>query len=251
VDIDCPLEALPRVGTLAGTVRDADTGQVLAGLPVVMTDAQHKELRLATDGSGAFRFEGVAPGAAQLSLVAEGYLAMVAPTDVKARQESTVDLLLRPKPKRPQVQVTAKEITIRDQIQFALDSSVILPQSFGILTEVADTLIRHPEIKRVEVQGHTDNSGAADHNRTLSEERAGAVQTWLAQHGVPADKLLSHGYGQEKPLVPNVTPGNRAQNRRVQFIIVEKDGGAAPPVAPAPSGSVPPAERPRNPLPGF
>ncbi len=84
---------------------------------------------------------------------------LVVPADVKARQESAVDLALRPKPKQPKVTVTAKEITIKEQIQFALDSAVILPESFGILTEIADTVIRHPEIKRVEVQGHTDNSG--------------------------------------------------------------------------------------------
>ncbi len=245
-DIDCPLEALPRVGTVAGTARDADTSQPLGGLQVVLTDSQKKELRMATNPEGAFHFEGVSPGTAQLSVVADGYLAIVAPTDVKPRQESAVDLLLRPKPKRPQVQVTAKEITIRDQIQFALDSAVILPQSFGILTEVADTLIRRPEIKRLEIQGHTDNSGTADHNRTLSEERAEAVQAWLVQHGVPADRLESHGYGQDKPLVPNVTAGNRAQNRRVQFIILENAAGAPPS-----SGTSPAPERIKNPLPGF
>jgi hypothetical protein len=53
---------------------------------------------------------------------------------------------------------------------------------------------------------------------------------------------MARGYGQEKPLVPNVTAGNRAQNRRVQFIILEKEGSA-----PAP----PTGERKRNPLPGF
>ncbi len=282
VDIDCPLEALPKVGTVTGTVRDADTGQALSGIQIVLADVAHKELRLLTNGSGAFHFDGVAPGTAQISIVADGYLAMVAPADVKARQDSAVDLLLRPKPKHPSVQVTAKEITIRDQIQFALDSSVILPQSFGLLTEVADTLIRHPEIRRVEVQGHTDNSGTPDHNRTLSEERAQAVQAWLVQHGVPVDKLVAHGYGQEKPLVPNVTPAMRAQNRRVQFIILDQDtgaasgptgGGAAPSsggggagstgasspgggaaggagAAPAGSTAPPPVRKP-NPLPGF
>ncbi len=80
--------------------------------------------------------------------------------------------------------VTAKEITIKEQIQFALDSAVILPESFGLSTEIADTLIRHPEIKRVEVQGHTDNSGTAEHNQVLSEQRAEAVRAWLVQHGV-------------------------------------------------------------------
>ncbi len=92
--------------------------------------------------------------------------------------------MLRPTPKKPNVVVTAKEITIKQQIQFALDSAVILPDSFGLLTEIADTIIRHTEIKRVEVQGHTDNSGTPEHNKVLSEQRAEAVVAWLAQHGV-------------------------------------------------------------------
>jgi outer membrane protein OmpA-like peptidoglycan-associated protein len=226
VDVDCPMEPLPRLGTVVGRVRDADTNQALPGVRVVLTDAQHKELTLASDASGGIRFEGVSPGTAQLSVVAEGYLALVTPEDVKARQESSVDLLLRPKPKDPEVQVTTKEITIRHQIQFALDSAVILPESFGILTEVADTLIRHPEIRRIEVQGHTDNSGTPEHNNQLSADRSESVRAWLVQHGVGPDKLVAKGYGQTRPLVPNVTAANRAKNRRVQFIILERDAAA-------------------------
>jgi outer membrane protein OmpA-like peptidoglycan-associated protein len=247
VDVDCPMESLPRVGTVVGRVRDADTNQALPGVRVTLTDAQRKELVAASDVSGGFRFEGISPGTAQLSVVAEGYLALVSPEDVKARQESSVDLLLRPKPKDPEVQVTTKEITIRHQIQFALDSAVILPESFGILTEVADTLIRHPEIRRIEVQGHTDNSGTSEHNQQLSEERSESVRAWIVQHGVGPDRMVAKGYGQTRPLVPNVTAGNRARNRRVQFIILERDGGAMPTPTPTKDRAVPPS----NSLPGF
>jgi outer membrane protein OmpA-like peptidoglycan-associated protein len=252
VNVDCPLEALPRVGTISGHVRDSDTGQPLGAIPVVVTDAQKKELKLSTDPSGGFKFDGVAPGSAEMNVIADGYLVLVTPVDVKPRQDNQVDLLLRPKPKQGLVSVSATEITIKQQVQFALDSAVILPESFGLLTEIADTIIRHPEIKRVEVQGHTDNSGTADHNQTLSDQRADAVRAWLVQHGVPDGRLVAKGYGQDKPLVPNVTPQMRARNRRVQFIILEKDA-AAPPGLPAPGAapSVPPGERKRNPLPGF
>lgn len=246
--VDCPLEALPRVGIVLGHVRDADTNQPIGAVPVVLSDAQRKELRLSTDSAGAFRFEAVAPGSAEVRVTADGYLVLVTPADVKARQENVVDLMLRPKPKQANVQVTATEITIKQQIQFALDSAVILPESFGLLTEIADTLIRHPELRRVEVQGHTDNSGTSDHNKLLSEQRAEAVRAWLVQHGVPADRLLARGYGQDRPLVPNVTVGNRARNRRVQFIILEKDTN---PAALGTQPASPPGERKKTPLPGF
>jgi outer membrane protein OmpA-like peptidoglycan-associated protein len=242
--VDCALEALPRTGVLDGHVRDADTSQPVAGVQVIVHDSQHKELRLTTDPSGGFKFDAVAPGTAQISVQAEGYLVMVMPADVKARAENTFDLMLRPKPKSSLVTVGKGEITIKQQIQFALDSAVILPESFGLLTEIADTLIRHTEIRRVEVQGHTDNSGTPEHNKVLSEQRAEAVRAWLVQHGVPADKLVARGYGQERPIAPNVTAGNRARNRRVQFIITDKEGGApAPPAVPG--------ERVKHPLPGF
>jgi OmpA-OmpF porin, OOP family len=247
VNIDCPLEALPRLGTVLGHVRDADTSQAISSVQVVLTDAQHKASPLNTDASGGFRFEGVAPGTAELRVEADGYLVLVVPADVKPRQESSVDLMLRPKPKQAKVVVTAKEITIKEQIQFALDSAVILPDSFGILTEIADTVIRHPEIKRIEVQGHTDNSGTAEHNQLLSEQRAEAVRAWLVQHGVGSDRLVARGYGQERPLVPNVTAGNRSQNRRVQFIILEKEGAPPQPGAPP----LPQTAPKKNILPGF
>jgi outer membrane protein OmpA-like peptidoglycan-associated protein len=97
------------------------------------------------------------------------------------------------------------------------------------MTEIADAFVRNPWIKRVEVQGHTDNTGTADHNKILSEQRADAVREWLIAHGVGADRLVSHGYGQAKPLVPNVTTANKARNRRVQFIILDKDTPPPPP----------------------
>jgi outer membrane protein OmpA-like peptidoglycan-associated protein len=252
--IECPLEALPRVGTVSGHVRDAVTSEPVAGVQVVLTDSQHKELRLNADSGGGFKFESIAPGTCDLAVTADGYLAYVSPTDVKIRQETSIDLMLRPIPKKPNVIVGAKEITIKQQIQFALDSAVILPDSFGLLTEIADTMIRHTEIKRVEVQGHTDNSGTPEHNKLLSEQRADAVVAWLAQHGVANDRLVARGYGQEKPLVPNVTPGNRGQNRRVQFIILEKEGAPPPAATPAPAAAPaggPAPERKKNPLPGF
>jgi outer membrane protein OmpA-like peptidoglycan-associated protein len=247
ITVDCPLEGMPRVGTVSGRARDADTNQPLSSIPIVLTDSQKKELRLTTDASGSFKFDAVAPGPAEVSVVAEGYLVLISPVDVKPRQDNTVDLMLRPKPKQSNVQVTSTEITIKQQIQFALDSAVILPESFGLLTEIADTVIRHPEIRRIEVQGHTDNSGTPDHNKILSDQRAEAVRAWLVQHGVPSDRLVAKGYGQDKPIVPNVTVQNRARNRRVQFIILEKQGGGGPSTPGAPAGGPPGPPAPPGP----
>ncbi|MGH7272706.1 MAG: OmpA family protein, partial [Polyangiaceae bacterium] len=195
----------------------------LSGVSVVLTDPDGIQSKAQnTDTAGAFRFERVAPGIVNARVETGGYLIQVAPLEVQAHHESAVDLMLRPQPKESKVVVTAHEIAIKDQIQFALDSAVILPDSYGILTEIADTIVRTPEIKRIEIQGHTDNTGSPVHNKKLSEARAEAVRVWITSHGVEANRLVSRGYGQDKPLVPNVTAENRARNRRVQFIILER-----------------------------
>ena len=65
--------------------------------------------------------------------------------------------------------------------------------------------------------------GSPAFNKTLSEQRAQAVRDRLVSLGVKTDRLEAHGYGSERPLVPNVTAGNRARNRRVALVILDQD----------------------------
>lgn len=223
VQIDCALDALPRTGTIVGHVKDADSGTGIGGAKVTIKDSAGKETNLVSDGQGNFRAEQVGPGAASFSVDVDGYMALTQPFDVKPRTENSVDVLVHKRPKKSLVNIAKDEIKIKQQVQFATDSATILPESLGLMDELADAFIRNPWIKRVEVQGHTDNTGTPDHNKILSEQRADAVREWLVQHGVAADRLVSRGYGQTKPLVPNVTTANKARNRRVQFIILDQD----------------------------
>ena len=241
VQLDCALQALPRVGNILGKVKDRDTGQPVPNASIKVTDAAKKDLTGTADNAGTFRFELVTPGEGTITVDAEGYLASTEKIDVKVRTDNPTEISLTKKPKNPLVQLTKGEIIIRQQIQFAVDSAQILPASTGLLTEIADVLIKNPGVRKVEVQGHTDNSGAPAHNQTLSEDRANAVMSWLTQHGVSADRLTAKGYGDTKPLAPNVTETNKARNRRVQFIIVDQDavpkptGAATPPAPPTPA----------------
>jgi outer membrane protein OmpA-like peptidoglycan-associated protein len=127
------------------------------------------------------------------------------------------------------VRVTKTEITILQQVEFKTASDVILPRSDELLTQVADVLREHPEIKKVEVQGHTDNRGAAAYNKKLSERRAKSVVRWLVERGqIDADRLEAKGYGMDVPIDDNATEEGRQRNRRVQFKIVEQDKRAEP-----------------------
>lgn len=79
-------------------------------------------------------------------------------------------------------------------------------------------LKQHPDLK-LTIEGHTDNVGNVEVNKTLSERRAAAVKAFLvANHGVDAVRLDARGLGDQKPVAPNTTPEGRQQNRRVELV---------------------------------
>ena len=90
------------------------------------------------------------------------------------------------------------------------------------LEAVASFLKEHVELVKVEVQAHTDNQGAKRINKTISQDRAGALVAALVKRGVAANRLVAKGYGDEVPRVSNDTPEGQAKNRRVQFLVLEK-----------------------------
>lgn len=127
------------------------------------------------------------------------------------------------------VRVTEKEIVILQTVEFKTASAEIQPVSDELLQQVAEVLQEHPEIKRVEVQGHTDNRGAARYNQQLSERRAASVVKWLATRGrVDESRLTSKGFGKDVPIADNTTDDGRQANRRVEFKIVEAEKKARP-----------------------
>jgi OOP family OmpA-OmpF porin len=126
------------------------------------------------------------------------------------------------------VVVTDCEVKITQQVHFAYNKAVIRRESYPVLDAVVEVLDKNPRIK-IEVQGHTDNRGSARYNKGLSDRRAASVMKYLVSHGVDPSRLTSHGYGLERPLVPNTTAQNRALNRRVQFIRTEGAKKGCPP----------------------
>lgn len=113
-------------------------------------------------------------------------------------------------------------IRVLQKVEFEFGTAKLSPASFPILQEVADYLKATPGIKKMAVEGHTDNKGSAALNKKLSADRAASCMNWLTSHGIAADRLESAGYGMDKPLVENDTDANRAKNRRVEFNIKEQ-----------------------------
>jgi OmpA-OmpF porin, OOP family len=112
------------------------------------------------------------------------------------------------------------EITVFKNLHFKTDESEILPTSFAELDYLAAYLVRNPALK-LEIRGHTDNTGSDEHNIVLSKARAEAVRQYLWQKGVKLERMKALGYGSERPVDSNETPEGRARNRRVEFMIRE------------------------------
>lgn len=219
VEVRCELEALPRFGQVEGTVV-GDNGQPVPNASIQLSGTS--TATVATDASGVFRRQDLPPGSYSARIDAEGFLLGSGDFQIVVRETARPRITIIARPARSLVTLRDREIVIRRQINFATDSAEILPESTALMSELADVLLRHPEITRVEIQGHTDNRGGREHNQDLSQRRADSVRQWLSGAGVDAGRLEARGFGDSRPMVPNITAGNRARNRRVQFMITDR-----------------------------
>ncbi len=127
---------------------------------------------------------------------------------------------------RPGVRVDIYGCEIGDIIQlpelnFETGSEILLPGTEHILQDAAATLQRYPELV-IEVAGHTDDVGNGLANYTLSERRAQTVREYLIRYGVDENRINAVGYGESQPIGDNSTPEGRAENRRVELRILER-----------------------------
>lgn len=122
-----------------------------------------------------------------------------------------LDVLLQP--------IEKDEVITLRNIFFAFDSYELLPESRPELNYLLDILKRNPEM-RIEISGHTDDTGSAEYNLKLSEQRAKAVADYLISQGIDSARLKWVGYGKGKPVAPNSTPEGRALNRRTEVKIL-------------------------------
>jgi len=102
-------------------------------------------------------------------------------------------------------------------INFDVDKATLRPESMGTLNQIKAVMASDPTLK-FEIDGHTDNTGDAAHNMTLSQQRADAVKAQLIAMGISADRLTTKGYGDTKPMASNDTQDGKANNRRVEFV---------------------------------
>jgi len=162
----------------------------------------------------------ILPGQYTVTVNAEGFL-----SQIREVQLGDGDLALAfdllPEPKKKLVVVRSDRIEIKRQVHFAPTKATILADSNALLAEVVDAIIKN-DIKRIRVEGHTDNKGSKSGNLKLSQDRAQAIVDHLVASGIDRNRLEAVGYGETRPIAPNLTARGRELNRRVEFVILEK-----------------------------
>ncbi|MBW2456514.1 MAG: OmpA family protein [Deltaproteobacteria bacterium] len=111
------------------------------------------------------------------------------------------------------------KIEILENVLFRTNSAQIDPGSYSILNQVALTMKANPDIEKVRVEGHTDDTGPREGNVKLSQARADSVRRYLIARGVSADRLTAEGHGPDRPIAEGTDAESRKKNRRVEFII--------------------------------
>lgn len=116
------------------------------------------------------------------------------------------------------------QLKVSGPVLFEAGSDVLKAESDEVLAEVRDTLEAKKDITLLRIEGHSDNTGEAEKNQTLTEKRALAVARWLVAKGIDCKRVIPVGFGDTKPVADNGTPEGKAQNRRVSFVVAALRG---------------------------
>ena len=133
-----------------------------------------------------------------------------------------------PKPKEGQVMGTTRftikydppKVYTLDNVYFDVGKATLREESYSELNELVDYMKRREDI-RVEIAGHTDNTGSKEDNLKLSQRRAEKVEDYLISKGIDARRIDPKGYGEDQPIATNKTKEGRQKNRRTEVHITE------------------------------
>lgn len=123
----------------------------------------------------------------------------------------------------PEARVEKGQIHIIERVEFEYNSAKLEKGSERVLEAVLSILNERSDIKKLNIEGHTDDRGDDAYNKSLSTRRAQTVEQWFIARGIEKTRLSATGYGEEKPLDDNGTEEGRKNNRRVEFHIQQAD----------------------------
>jgi outer membrane protein OmpA-like peptidoglycan-associated protein len=110
-------------------------------------------------------------------------------------------------------------------ILFDLNQATLKPEAKITIAKLSGIMLLMSELN-VRIEGHTDSTGSASYNQTLSQKRAESVLTFLTENGLAGSRMTAVGYGMDRPIADNATADGRAKNRRVELVIAEGQIGA-------------------------
>lgn len=174
---------------------------------------------------GEQRQGGVAPleaefaaGRCTVGAAAGSYARLDLEFDVVNGPPMEVKLELEPQ-KAAMVTVSRDRIELKDSIRFQTGKAVIQPASFPMLDQAVQILADYPEIKKLRIEGHTDERGSDATNLELSKKRAKAVLDYLVGKGIDPARLTSEGFGESRPIDPGHDEAAWSKNRRTDFFV--------------------------------
>ncbi len=214
-------EARPNeTAFLKGDVKNSNGGKVAGGI-VEVTNTITKEKTFAVVDS----FAGTFMVAVNIKKK-DDLLVTVKKNDFafSSKIVSVKDLTFKSEPKPIQMEMSSAEegsSFVLNNLYYATNSADLKPESNVVLDAFAEYLKENPTIK-IEVQGHTDNVGAAAANEALSANRAFTVKAYLEEKKIDGKRISAKGYGSKKPIAENTTEDGKAKNRRTEFLIISK-----------------------------
>jgi outer membrane protein OmpA-like peptidoglycan-associated protein/tetratricopeptide (TPR) repeat protein len=217
---DHQIEAKVAVNKKTFTVFKGATIDAMTKKPVeaeieIMDNATGKIIETFTSNSstGKFIITLVSGSNYGIAVKAKGYLFHSENFDIPAGSgDNLVSKLIELK----NIAIGSK-IALRN-VFFDTGKSFLRQESNGELDRIVKLMKEVPGLK-IEISGHTDNTGSATLNESLSQSRSDAVVTYLTSKGIASNRLAAKGYGSSKPIAPNVSEEGRQQNRRTEFEI--------------------------------
>jgi flagellar motor protein MotB len=203
---------------LQGSVVDTIGGvePIVAKMEFFDPSTGERKAFVVSDTTGSYSVSLPEPLAYAIEINSPGYLYYL---DILDFSNETGDVKLHRNFFLKKVEVGIK--VVLDDIYFETGKAILRPESEDALNQVFRFLQNNPSLK-LEISGHTDNTGSLRINQKLSRDRASAVVNYLVGKGIPQEMLESKGYADTQPVASNSTSKGRTQNRRVEFKVLSK-----------------------------
>ena len=214
-ELDVQLTPKLQTGNVRGKVADGSGRGIEASLKFLGPD----NFEAKSDGSGLFS-AALPVGAYKVMAEAPGFPTKEAQLDIVVAQDKQMDFVLKNHPVNPDVTLNDTGIALKKAIKLKSGATGFDPKAEAELDSVADILDEHPEVKSLRVEAHWD-TGAGAGAKDITQKQADLIKQYLIKKGVADGRIEAVGVGSDKPLVPNISPANKAKNRRVELHVVK------------------------------